>query len=255
MMSTSPAAGISEKTAPGRPAAKAPSRRNRPSPPSAATRPPRRGLRRITVRPRQILDPARQHPAALTAHGKDRELDDARCIRCPVAQLPRQVVCNVMVCPRNSAAARRGAIAASRSPVADARHFAPPTPSVMHHIGAVERRAQHGGIRHLATVAAAHAGLVDTCHRIVPQRSSSFFNDKDGQPDRRMQAWSPVHTSSSTPNRGASTRRPSLIAFCCNGFSRRCLFNMHSDDATMTFGPFASVVSASRSTSRIRPTS
>ena len=51
--------------------------------------------------------------------------------------------------------------------------------------------------------------------------SSSLFSDSDGQPESRMQAWSPVHTASSTPKRGASTRRPSRMAACRNGLSRR----------------------------------
>ncbi len=70
-----------------------------------------------------------------------------------------------------------------------------------------------------------------------------------------MQAWSPVQMSSSTPKRGRTTRLPSLTAFCSSGRSRRCLLSMHSEAATMTFGPFSGVVSASFSVSRILPTS
>ena len=70
-----------------------------------------------------------------------------------------------------------------------------------------------------------------------------------------MQAWSPVQMSSSTPNFGFTTRSPPLIALSTSGFSRRWRFNMHSDDATMTFGPFSSVVSASFNVACILPTS
>ena len=44
-------------------------------------------------------------------------------------------------------------------------------------------------------------------------------------------------------------------ALATSGFTRRCLFSMHSDDATMIFGPFSSVVSASFSVSRMCATS
>jgi hypothetical protein len=70
-----------------------------------------------------------------------------------------------------------------------------------------------------------------------------------------MQAWSPVQMSSSTPNFGLTTRVPPLIAWSTSGFSRRWRLSMHSDEATMTFGPFSSVVSASRNVSCILVTS
>ncbi len=37
-------------------------------------------------------------------------------------------------------------------------------------VGTVEGRAEHGGVRDLAAIAAADAGLVDVSHRIVAQR-------------------------------------------------------------------------------------
>ena len=77
----------------------------------------------------------------------------------------------------------------------------------------------------------------------------------DGQPDSRMQEWSPVQVSGSTPKRSRTTRLPSLIALFISGRTRRCLFSMHSDCATITFGPFSLVVSASRKVSRISATS
>ena len=45
------------------------------------------------------------------------------------------------------------------------------------------------------------------------------------------------------------------LALRSSGRMRRCLFSMHSDCATMTFGPCSLVVSASRSVSRILATS
>ncbi len=70
-----------------------------------------------------------------------------------------------------------------------------------------------------------------------------------------MQAWSPVQTSSSTPKRSRTTRLPSATALANSGRTRRCLFSMHSDEATMIFGPFWRMVSASFSVSRIVATS
>ncbi|MNI86054.1 hypothetical protein D3C73_1431090 [compost metagenome] len=81
------------------------------------------------------------------------------------------------------------------------------------------------------------------------------MTDKDGQPDSRIQAWSPVQTSGSTPKRSLTMRRPSLTALLNSGFTRRCLFSMHSDCAMMTFGPLMSVVSASSIVARTLATS
>ena len=78
---------------------------------------------------------------------------------------------------------------------------------------------------------------------------------REGQPERRMQEWSPVQVSWSTPKRSRTTRLPSLTALAISGRTRRCLFSMHSDCAMMTFGPGSFVVSASRSVSRILATS
>ena len=43
----------------------------------------------------------------------------------------------------------------------------------------------------------------------------------DGQPDKRMQEWSPVQTSSSTLNLVWTTRSPRVSAFFSSGFARR----------------------------------
>lgn len=71
--------------------------------------------------------------------------------------------------------------------------------------------------------------------------------DSDGQPESRMQEWSPVQVSGSTPKRSRTTRSPAAAALRARGFSRRCLLSMHSLWAMSTFGPFTGVVSASRS--------
>ena len=77
----------------------------------------------------------------------------------------------------------------------------------------------------------------------------------DGQPDKRMQEWSPVQVSGSMPKRSRTTRLPSLMALRTSGFSRRWRFSMHSDCAMMTLGPGALVVSASLSMARMLATS
>src|SRR3954452_4783460 len=45
-----------------------------------------------------------------------------------------------------------------------------PVARIVHDIGAVEGWAQHGGIRHLAAIAASDTALVDMRDRIVAQR-------------------------------------------------------------------------------------
>src|SRR6185312_11238572 len=52
---------------------------------------------------------------------------------------------------------------------ADARGESLERARIVHDLGAVERRAQHGGFRHLAAIAAADARVVDGCDRIVLQ--------------------------------------------------------------------------------------
>ena len=68
----------------------------------------------------------------------------------------------------------------------------------------------------------------------------------DGQPESRIQAWSPVQVSLSTPNRSLTTRFPSLIICAVSGLTRRCRLSWHSPSAMMIFGPRARVVIASR---------
>ncbi len=107
----------------------------------------------------------------------------------------------------------------------------------------------------LATQAAAHAAILDMRHRVSRNGSGLGRIVSEGQPESRIQLWSPVQVSGSTPKRSRTTRRPSRTAFAASGFSRRWRFNMHSDCATMIFGPLSDEVSASRSVSRNAGTS
>src|SRR5215831_19403322 len=66
----------------------------------------------------------------------------------------------------------------------------------------------------------------------------------EGQPDRRMQEWSPVHTSSSTPKRVRTTRLPALSLAATWGRSRRWRSSWHSPSATITLSPGSGVVYA-----------
>ena len=70
-----------------------------------------------------------------------------------------------------------------------------------------------------------------------------------------MHEWSPVQVSESMPKRSRTTRSPAANALRTSGFSRRCLFSMHSDCAINTFGPFSPVVNASFSAAIIPATS
>jgi hypothetical protein len=107
-------------------------------------------------------------------------------------------------------------------------------------IGAVEAGAEHGGIGHLTTVAAADAGLVDMGDGIVAQRVAGVLQAQRGaagQAHAGVVAGADrlVHAEAGGLDPAALLDRG--LAF--SGFSRRCLFSMHSDEATMTFGPFS----------------
>ena len=77
----------------------------------------------------------------------------------------------------------------------------------------------------------------------------------DGQPLMRMQEWSPVQVSLSTPKRSRTWRWPAAMACLTSGFSRRWRLSMHSLCATMTFGPGSALVNASRMAARMPATS
>ncbi len=77
----------------------------------------------------------------------------------------------------------------------------------------------------------------------------------EGQPDRRMQARSPVHTSSSMPKRVRTTRSPAASFCAAMGRSRRVRSSMHSPSAMMTLRPFSGAVMARRRASATLATS
>ena len=87
-----------------------------------------------------------------------------------------------------------------------------PQARVLDDFGAIERRAQHRGMRVLAAQAAADAAVDHVRHRVAPQRSGLSLTVSVGQPERRMQEWSPVQVSSSTPYFTRTMRSPSLQA-------------------------------------------
>ena len=59
-----------------------------------------------------------------------------------------------------------------------------------------------------AAQAAADASVVDVRHRVHLERVGDAFSVSEGQPDSRMQEWSPEQVSSSTPKRVRTTRAP-----------------------------------------------
>jgi len=80
----------------------------------------------------------------------------------------------------------------------------------VHDLGAEERGAQHRRVRHLPAQAAAHAGVVTCATGSTLSGSLEFLTVSEGQPESRMQEWSPVHTSSSSAKRVRTTRLPAL---------------------------------------------
>ena len=72
-----------------------------------------------------------------------------------------------------------------------------------------------------------------------------------GQPESRMQEWSPVQVSSSTPNRVRTTRSPAASALARTGLARRWRSSWHSPSATMTLSPLKRDRNASISVLRI----
>ena len=76
----------------------------------------------------------------------------------------------------------------------------------------------------------------------------------EGQPDSRMQEWSPVQISSSTPKRVFTTRAPRLSFSACSTRRRRWRASMHSPSAMMTLSPRSAVRIASFSVVTILPT-
>ena len=80
----------------------------------------------------------------------------------------------------------------------------------------------------------------------VRSGSSLGLMVSDGHPDRRMQEWSPVHTSGSIQKRVRTTRLPAATILASSGRMRRWRASWHSPSAMMTLRPFWPVFSASR---------
>ena len=110
-------------------------------------------------------------------------------------------------------------------------------------------------MRDLAADAAAHADSRTVAIGSVRSGSGLGRIESEGQPESRMQEWSPVQVSASTPNFSWTTRLPAATALRASGFSRRWRLSMHSDCAIRTLGPGAFVVSASLKASRMPATS
>ena len=70
---------------------------------------------------------------------------------------------------------------------------------------------------------------------------------REGQPESRMQEWSPVHTSGSIQKRVRTTRSPAATRRATSGRMRRWRASWHSPSAMITLRPLAPVRSASRS--------
>ena len=111
-------------------------------------------------------------------------------------------------------------------------------------------------MRDFATQAAPDAAIDHRRDRIRAERVGVGLDREGwtaGKPDAGMIASAGI----SDRRRSALAPRGHLLARALHnwGLMRRCLFSMHSLCATMTFGPFVGVVSASRRTSRIPATS
>jgi hypothetical protein len=117
----------------------------------------------------QRLDPVGQHAAALAADGHDRQLDDL--VERGIEPWRGRRVCLPWVSrPEIRAAAARAAVCSQAITRARKSQGAFESARIVHHIGAVETRAEHGRIGDFAAIAAADAALVDAGHRIVAQR-------------------------------------------------------------------------------------
>ena len=68
------------------------------------------------------------------------------------------------------------------------------------------------------------------------------FTVSDGQPESRMQEWSPVQISSSTPKRARTTRSPRLSLSASSARTRRWRASWHSPSAMMTLRPRSAVL-------------
>jgi len=91
-------------------------------------------------------------------------------------------------------------------------------------LSAVERRAQRPRrARSHRTQPANHAPLDHRGHGIQFSGSGLSFERECRAADNRMQAWSPLQTSSSTPYFTVTRRAPRFIKEAIHGLMRRCL--------------------------------
>ncbi len=165
-MSTSPCEGDSAKTG-SRPAVAGTSRCSRSSRRCAGRRPrPRSTARgsRCARRHRRSSRPARRRPA--------RRREDGELYHAAVAGASAASAW-MRPCPASAKFSLRlfaPALQEADHGAAHAVEEAVPAARIVHHVGAVEATAEHGGVRHLAAVAAADAVLVDMGDRVVAQR-------------------------------------------------------------------------------------
>ena len=95
-------------------------------------------------------------------------------------------------------------------------------------------------MRDFAAQPAADAAFDHRRRRIGAQRIGTRFIVNDGQPESRMQEWSPVQISSSTPNRAFTTRSPrssfSRVLGADAALPRQHAFAVGDDDLEAVLG-------------------
>ena len=145
-------------------------------------------------------------------------------------------------CPCSARSGTPAGLAAALQPAdhgaAQRGHEAVPAGRIVDDVGAIEGRAEHRRLRHLAAIAAADAALVDRRDRIVPQRIVGLLHRERraaGEADAGVVAGADVLVDAEALAHHA--RSALAPPWSKSGFTRRCLFSMHSEEATMTFGP------------------
>ena len=98
----------------------------------------------------------------------------------------------------------------------------------------------------LAAMAATDATIFDVCTGSSRKGSDEDLTVSDGHPESLMHERSPVHTSSSTPKRGRTTRLPAFLRASFSGRTRRCRLSWHSPLTMIALTPLVLVVRASR---------
>ena len=101
-----------------------------------------------------------------------------------------------------------------------------PRIGIVNDISLIERRAQHGGIGHLAAIPTADAGLIDACdrdHRAADR--PAFCTSATGNPTGECRRDRRCMYRSSTPKRGGHDALFRLLRRRLIGRFRRCLFS------------------------------